>query len=146
MKQSLFVFRIRVLMRPTTGVGTDAYGKSSHSRPPCSKISNITSTNDCYRVLPRHRIALMSSLTRVNKAVMLIKLMTTRVLSKAVLVLWREWPLLPPLSKGVGVALPQEGDRSPALASFPSPTFTGYLLGASTAILPIVKVSTPEAG
>src|SRR5918992_628082 len=74
MKQSLFVFRIRVLMRPTTGGGTDAYGKSSHSRPPCSKISNIASTIYCYRVLPRHRIALMSSLTRANKAVMLLRL------------------------------------------------------------------------
>jgi hypothetical protein len=47
-------------------------------------------------------------------------------------------PASPP-SKGVGVVLPQEGDRSPALALFPCPTFAGYLSAAPVAILHSVR-------
>ncbi len=43
--------------------------------------------------------------------------------------------LAPPLSKGVGVALPQVGDSIPTLARFENPTFTGYPLAVLTPIL-----------
>jgi hypothetical protein len=49
----------------------------------------------------------------------------------------------PPLSKGLGMVLSQEGDRSPALALFPYPTFARYLLAAPTTILCIVPKYSP---
>ena len=44
-----------------------------------------------------------------------------------------------PLSKGVGVALPQRGDCSPPLVLYQNPTSTGYLPVSQKAILPTVK-------